>query len=181
MPLPLRRIVTGHDAAGRSVIVSDGPTPNTFGPAGDPVLINFWATFQVPADPRDPTDPAAGPIALHSSGGGATFRFFRVPPEASFAHLSDAQRRQATAAYYAQVGAADAYDPAGRHPGFHRTHSVDFIVLLDGEVTLMLDATETDMKPFDVVIQRGTSHAWVNRGERSALMMAVLLDGGDID
>lgn len=181
MPLPLRRIVTGDDAAGRSVIVSDGPTPNTFGPPGDPVLINFWATFQSPPDLRDSADPAAGPIALHSGRGGATFRFFRVPPETAFAHLSDAERRQGTAAYYAQVGAADAYDPTGRHPAFHRTRSVDFIVLLEGEVTLMLDDAETDLKPFDVVVQRGTSHAWVNRGERTALMMAVLLDAGEVD
>ncbi len=172
----MRRIVTGHNAAGRSVIVADGPTPNTFGPPGDPYLINFWATACAPARLSDPADPADGEIALHSTNGGATFRFFRVPPETSFSHLSDAERRQGSAEYYARIGAADAYDPAARHPGFHRTRSIDFIVLLEGEVTLMLDDDETVMKPFDVVIQRGTNHSWVNRGERTALLMAVLID-----
>lgn len=172
----MRRIVTGHNAAGRSVIVSDGPTPNTFGPPDDPYLINFWATSSAPAKLSDPTDPADGEITLHSANGGATFRFFRVPPESAFSHLSDAERRKGSAEYFARIGAAGAYDPTARHPGFHCTHSVDFIVLLEGEVTLMLDDEEAVMKPFDVVIQRGTNHSWVNHGERTALMMAVLLD-----
>jgi mannose-6-phosphate isomerase-like protein (cupin superfamily) len=177
MSVGMRRIVTGVDAQGRSFVVSDGPTPNLFGPPGEPYLINFWATKSAPADYRDPADPAEGEIPLHPSNGGATFRFFRVPPESAFAHLTDEQRRTAAAAYYAQVGAADAYVPEGRHPGFHRTESVDFIVLLEGEVTLMLDDGEVAMKPFDVVIQRGSNHSWVNYGEKTALMMAVLVDG----
>lgn len=172
-----RRIVTGLNAAGRSVAVSDGPTPNLFGPPGEPYLINFWATKGAPADYQDPADPADGEIPLHPCPGGATFRFFRVPPESAFAHLSDEQRRAGSAAYYAAVGAPDAYVVDGRHPGFHRTRSVDFIVLLEGEVTLMLDEAEVRMKPFDVVVQRGTSHSWVNHGETTALMMAVLVDG----
>lgn len=80
-----------------------------------------------------------------------------------------------------QESATRDFRSTGRHPGFHRTYSVDFIALLDGEVTLMLDDAETDMKPFDVVIRRGTNHAWVNRGERTALMLAVLLNAGDVD
>ena len=172
-----RRIVTGHDAHGRSVVVSDGPTPNVFGPAGEPYLINFWATRRAPADYRDPADPAEGDIPLHPQGGGVTFRFFRVPPESDFSDQSEEERRARAAAYYARVGAAEAHLPHGRHSGFHRTESVDFIVLLEGEVTLMLDDADVPMKPFDVVVQRGTSHAWVNYGTTAALMMAVLVDG----
>lgn len=176
MSIPTRRIVTGHDANGRSVVVSDGPTPNVFGPRGEPYLINFWATRRSPAELADPIDPAAGDFPLHPSGGGASFRFFRVPPESAFGHLSEAQRRAGAAAYYAQVGAAEAHVPDARHSGFHRTRSVDFIVLLEGEVTLMLDEGDVTMQPFDVVIQRGTSHAWVNYGQSTALLMAVLVD-----
>jgi hypothetical protein len=173
----MRRMVTGRDAPGRSVVISDGPTPNIFGPASDPGLINFWATFQSPADYLDPADPAEGDIPLHPAPAGVTFRFFRVPPESQFAHLEDAVRREGAARYYAKVGAAGAHVPDGRHPGFHRTESVDFIVLLEGEVTLMLDEDERTMKPFDVVIQRGTNHAWVNYGTTTALMLAVLVEG----
>ena len=172
-----RRIVTGHDAEGRSRVISDGPTPNVFGPPGEPYLVNFWATRTAPADYSDPADPAEGDIPLHPSGGGTTFRFFRVPPEAAFAHLTEAERRSGAAAYYEAVGAGEAYVPGGRRSGFHRTQSVDFIVLLEGEVTLMLDTGEARLRPFDVVVQRGTSHAWVNTGQTTALMMAVLVDG----
>lgn len=177
MTIPTRRIVTGLDETGRSVILSDGPTPNLFGPAGAPYLINFWATQGSPAKYADPDDPASRPIALHPAPGGVVFRFFRVPPESAFAHQTPEQRRAAASAYYAEVGAADAHIWDGRHPGFHRTQTVDFIVLLEGEVTLLVDEGEVRMRPFDVVIQRGTNHAWVNYGEATALMMAVLVDG----
>jgi uncharacterized cupin superfamily protein len=63
-----------------------------------------------------------------------------------------------------------------RHPGMHKTRTIDYIVLLSGEVTLMLDKGEVDLKPFDVVVQRGTNHAWVNRGKEVARAAFVLLD-----
>jgi hypothetical protein len=176
MNLPTRRIVTGVDADGASIVVSDGPTPNMFGPAGSPYLINFWATRSTPADYTDPQDPAAGPIPLHPAPGGVTFRFFRIPPESDFAHLTDEQRRAGAKIYHDRVGAPEAYIPDGRHPGFHKTESVDFIVLLEGEVTLLLDKADVPMKPFDVVVQRGASHSWVNYGDTPALLMAVLVD-----
>jgi quercetin dioxygenase-like cupin family protein len=58
----------------------------------------------------------------------------------------------------------------------HKTKSVDYIILLSGEVTMLLDEGEVDLKPFDVVIQRGTNHAWVNRGAEPALLAAILID-----
>ncbi|WP_312166785.1 cupin domain-containing protein [Phenylobacterium sp.] len=166
-----RRVVTGHDSQGRSIIAQDGPAANLFGPAQAPYLINFWATRA----PSGMDDPAEGDIPLAPAPGGATFRFFRVPPESASAHLDEVEQRRRTSAYYAQVGAADAH-VEGRHPGFHRTASVDYIVLLEGEVSLLVDEGEVGLRPFDVVVQRGTSHAWVNRGESPALMMAVLVD-----
>jgi uncharacterized cupin superfamily protein len=57
----------------------------------------------------------------------------------------------------------------------HKTPSVDYIILLSGEITLVLDDGEVDLKPFDAVVQRGTNHAWVNRGSEPALLMAVLV------
>jgi quercetin dioxygenase-like cupin family protein len=63
-----------------------------------------------------------------------------------------------------------------RHPGMHKTRTIDYVVLLSGEVTLLLDKREVDLKPFDVVVQRGTSHAWVNKGKEPALIAAALID-----
>ena len=59
----------------------------------------------------------------------------------------------------------------------HKTETVDYIILLKGDVTLILDDEEIDIKPFDVVVQRGTNHAWVNNGTEPALLIAVLIDG----
>ena len=58
----------------------------------------------------------------------------------------------------------------------HKTETIDYIILLKGDVTLILDEEEIDMKPFDVVVQRGTNHAWVNNGTEPALLIAVLID-----
>ena len=58
----------------------------------------------------------------------------------------------------------------------HKTETVDYIILLKGDVTLILDEEEIDIKPFDVVVQRGTNHAWVNNGTEPALLIAVLID-----
>ena len=172
---PNRRIVTGINKDGRHVVISDGPTPNVYGDPADPILINFWSTSQMPVDYRDPTDPAAGTMPLHPPPMGSMFRFFRVPPESRMAHLSAEERDRIVGAYYASVGAAHAHIPGARHAGFHRTESVDYIILLQGEVTLMLDDEDVPMQPFDVVIQRGTNHSWVNYGDETATLMAVLL------
>jgi quercetin dioxygenase-like cupin family protein len=64
----------------------------------------------------------------------------------------------------------------GRHPSMHRTDTLDYIVLLQGEVTALLDIGEVTMRPFDVLIQRGTNHGWVNHGSEPALLVAVLID-----
>ena len=58
----------------------------------------------------------------------------------------------------------------------HKTNTIDYIILLKGDVTLLLDEEEVDLKPFDVVVQRGTNHAWVNNGTDTALFIAVLID-----
>ena len=118
MAFPNRRIVTGHDADGRSVVVADGPTPNLYGAPNDPILINFWATRS------GNDDPALAPMALSPAHGGATFRFFRIHPERDYAHLPPAVREAQVAEYYAAVGSADAHVAGARHPGMHRTDSV---------------------------------------------------------
>ena len=58
----------------------------------------------------------------------------------------------------------------------HKTKTIDYIILLDGDVTLLLDEDEVRLKPFNVVVQRGTNHAWVNNGDEPALLIAVLID-----
>ena len=74
------------------------------------------------------------------------------------------------------MDAAHCRPDTSRHPAMHKTRTIDYVVLLAGEVTLLLDQGEVDLKPFDVVVQRGTNHAWVNKGKEPALIAAVLID-----
>ena len=82
----------------------------------------------------------------------------------------------ATAEAFKKMGAAHHQVDTTRHPAMHKTNTIDYIILLKGDVTLLLDEEEVDLKPFDVVVQRGTNHAWVNNGTDTALFIAVLID-----
>ena len=168
-----RRIVTGHDANGRSVVISDAPSENRNGS-----LINFWTTFETPA-PIDAPDPMGKPITLHPTEGGVHFRYFQIPPESAFEGMSRDERYAMTRERFVEMGAEHALVDTTRHPAMHKTHTLDYIILLTGEVTLLLDEADVPMKPLDVVIQRGTNHAWLNTGTDTATLMAVLIDGKD--
>jgi len=166
-----RRIVTGHDEAGRSIVVSDAPSNSRNGS-----LINFWTTFETPADLNAP-DPLETTITLHPGPAGVHFRYFQIQPESAYAHISREQRYAETRERFVKMGAEHALVDTTRHPAMHKTHTLDYIILLEGEVTLLLDEADVPMKPFDVVIQRGTNHAWLNTGDGVATLMAVLIDG----
>lgn len=179
MLYPARRIVTGHDAEGRSVILSDALATNlVFNPASpDRGLINFWRTNQSPPSNAGVDDPMAGvPVGLLPPRNGTIFRFFQIAPEKNEAGRTKEEREAGMAAAFAAMGAASARVDTSRHPSMHKTETVDYIILLSGEVTLLLDEGEVAMKPFDVVIQRGTNHGWVNHGDAPALLVAVLID-----
>ena len=77
---------------------------------------------------------------------------------------------------FKKIGAAHHRIDTTKHPAMHKTETIDYIILLKGDVTLILDQEEVDIKPFDVVVQRGTNHAWVNNGSDPALLIAVLID-----
>ena len=166
-----RRIVTGHDAAGRSVIKIDDRGAHGLG-----TLAELWITDATPADNRGEADATDRPVSLAPPTGGTTFRTFRVAPESAAAGMDPEQRAKLVRERFAAMNAADALVDTSRHPAMHKTRTVDYIILLSGRVTLLLDDDEVDLEPFDVVVQRGTNHAWVNRGTEPALLIAVLID-----
>jgi quercetin dioxygenase-like cupin family protein len=90
--------------------------------------------------------------------------------------LSAEENEQIHAERFAAMGASQCRLDTSRHPAMHTTRTVDYIILLSGEVTMLLDKGEVHMKPLDVVIQRGTNHGWVNKGKEPALLVAVLVD-----
>ena len=166
----IRRVVTGHDAHGRSIVVEDAAAANTLG-----TITNIWATAASPA-PVDAGDALDGPPKrLAPLAGGASLRFFEIMPEGEGARTPEAYA--AAKAAYDYMGAGDALVDTTRHPAMHKTETVDYVIVLKGELTLLLDDDERMLKPTDVVIQRGTNHAWVNYGTEPALAVVILMDG----
>ena len=165
MPPQTRRIVTGHDAEGKSMVLIDGPATT----AGA-----YWFTHGAPADNSKSEDAAQLVRKLEPPLGGSIFRFAMIPPENP--NMTAAERERTTAQLFAQMDATHCRTDTSRHPGMHKTRTIDYVVLLSGEVTMLLDKGEVELKPFDVVVQRGTSHAWVNKGKEPALLAAVLID-----
>ena len=173
----LRRVVTGLDAAGSSVIEIDGPPANTLMRGQGGGTGEIWITSAVPADNTQPlSDLAAAEVSLEPPRGGAKLRWFTVAPESP--DLAPEEHEALAAASFAALNAAHARVDTRRHPTMHVTGTVDYVVLLRGTVTLVLDEGETELAPGDVVVQRGTNHAWVNRGSETALLLAVLIDAG---
>lgn len=170
----LRRVVTGHNREGRSVIEYDGPPANVI-EADGAGLAEIWIADRVPADTSTKTDLAREEIRLEPPAGGVKLRWFAIAPESE--GMSAEEREAGAALGFAAVHASHARVDTARHPMMHKTKTLDYIILLKGEVTLLLDEGETDLKPGDVVVQRATNHAWVNRGSQPALLIAVLIDG----
>lgn len=169
----IRRIVTGHDPEGRSTVALEGLAASRLGSNRGGVT-EIWNTDQQSVDSRDAIDRAAPPFALLPARGGTKFLFFSVPPQQPG---SDPEQEKAQAAAAFSAYRADGARPdVSRSPWMHKTGTVDYIVVLSGEVTMLLDREERDLKPFDVVVQRGTNHAWINRGKAPALLIAILID-----
>ena len=169
----MRRIITGHNQEGRSIITLDGPPARSIGEdVGG--LFEIWNTDGDIIDTTDSIDRADSDIVLSPPNNGSKFRYFQInpTPEGVPADLIEA----ATAEAFEKMGAAHHRVDTTRHPAMHKTKTIDYIILLKGDVTLLLDNEEVDLKPFDVVVQRGTNHAWVNNGNDPALFIAVLID-----
>ena len=175
----IRRVVTGHDASGKAVVLSDGPVPTVHSNPIRPGQLSFevWKTnaMPVPIDAAQP-EPTAGARSLRPPPHGTLFRISVVPPESEETRkLTPEQARD----LFRKSGAGEAstFGSGGRHPMMHRTETVDYAVVLEGEIMLLLDDEDVQLKAGDVVIQRGTSHAWSNRSGKNVKMLYVLIDG----
>jgi mannose-6-phosphate isomerase-like protein (cupin superfamily) len=147
----IRRIVTGSDAQGRSYVASDGAPPGAAGYG------ELWLAGG--GDPLAPAPSAGGPpVRLEPPPGGSAWRVFDLPPD------------EVVAAYLASQNV-----PEVEASGFHRTDTLDYVMVLDGEVTLELDRGEVALGPGDCVVQRATRHAWRNRSGRPVRLAVVMI------
>jgi len=169
----MRRVVTGHDKNGKSIVVLDGPPARSIGEdVGG--LFELWNTDGNTINTQDNIDRADDEIILSPPSNGSKFRYFQINPTPEGIPMDIMQDIAADA--FEKIGAAHHRIDTTKHPAMHKTETIDYIILLKGDVTLILDQEEVDIKPFDVVVQRGTNHAWVNNGSDPALLIAVLID-----
>jgi hypothetical protein len=174
MPKPIRRVVTGHNAAGRSVFIMDAPAPHVYHRSpGSAVVTELWETRTMPADNGDDAEATDHPFQLAPPKNGTVFRVIEYPSDRQ--RLAALERERASADDGSGRGAAfDRGSP--RHPGFHKTNSVDYAIVLSGEIYALMDEGEVLLKAGDVLVQRGTNHAWSNRTDESAYVAFVLID-----
>lgn len=175
----VRRIVTGHDGEGRAVVLSDGAPPHVTRPPQQPGLA-FHEIWNTRGSPAPVTASESEPTDLHRDTAppakGTIIRVVDIPPEGRDGPNFD---KETARALFEKVGLAEnaEHTVSGRHPLMHRTESTDYGIVLDGEIVLLLDDDEAPLKTGDIVVQRGTIHAWANRSNRITRMLFVLTDG----
>ncbi len=170
----LRRVITGNDNYNKSIIIVDGPPSATSGNLDIGGLFEIWQDAASGAiDPQASSDLGPDRSRLSPDSGCVKVRWFIInplDPDVS-AETASALTRQRFAAFGAESHLRD----QSIHPAMHQTETLDVICLLQGDVSLVLDTGETRIRPGQVVIQRGTSHAWRAHGE-PAILLAVLID-----
>ncbi|MFT3864308.1 MAG: cupin domain-containing protein [Solirubrobacterales bacterium] len=171
-----RRVVTGHDAEGRPRIVGDDPLPRFVERAAIPGMADgvVWATPAVPGGPFDGADPTPGLSPLLPPAGETRFNTVTFPPDSVFA-AADFDPAAAAAENAAVIPElTPLMDP--ENPGMHRTPTVDYVIVLEGEVVLEMEGgEEAVLRQGDFVIQNATRHAWRNRSERPATLAVVMI------
>ena len=175
---PIHRVVTGHDDDGRAVVASDGPLATVVELKGieGVVFHEVWSTAATPAVIDNGPDPTLGPLLLPPPRHGTRIRFVDIPPDTPELLARSAADMQAGFREIGDAGASTANDQAP-HPLMHRTETVDYGVVIEGELTLVLDKQEVPLTAGSVVVQRGTNHAWANRSGKPCRMLFVLVDG----
>jgi mannose-6-phosphate isomerase-like protein (cupin superfamily) len=165
----VRRVVTGH-RGGKAVLLFDSAAPNQkLRQASGLVSTLIWVTDESPADISARADRAEREIGVPPPPAGTIFRVVDFPPE------SAGRSREAI---LKEMGVAD--EGGARHAVMHRTRSIDYAVVLEGEIDMLLDDSEVRLKAGDVLVQQGTNHAWVNRGDRPCRIAFVLIDAKEI-
>jgi len=174
---PIHRVVTGHDADGKAIIVSNGPLPTVVELEAIPGMIfhEVWETRESPALVDSGPDPTTGPMLHSAPKGGTRIRFVDLPPDETY--LEDAASRMEK--LFDEVNGPEAMTgkPNSPHPMMHRSEAIDYGIVIEGEITLVLEDSEVALKPGSVVVQRGTDHAWANRSGKPCRMVFIQIDG----
>lgn len=172
----VRRVVTTHDAQGKSTFLMDGYAPNVLEMASMPglALTDLWETTGAPASNAGDADAAARPVRLEPRRNGTILRIVEFPPDAQWRASADVR------AAFDSIGAAHAPDRSSADPLMHKTATLDYIIVLKGEIYAILDRGETLLKAGDILVQRGTNHSWSVRGHEPCIVAAVLVSAAPL-
>ena len=168
----VRRVLTGHDSEGQSTIMADGFAPNVKEMASMPglALTDLWETSGAPADNDGHADAAARPVRLEPPKNGTILRVVEFPPDAQWRNRADSR------AAFKSIGAAHAPDKSSSDPMMHRTSTVDYAIVLKGEIHAVMEKGETLLRAGDILVQRGTNHSWSVRGNEPCMVAFVLVN-----
>lgn len=173
----VRRLVTGLDSDGKSIIESDAPSPHVtkLNDTGSFVCADIWRTGASPSPARSP-DALTTPTILAPTPGGTVVRVMRFPPEREMKgrggentfEEGDVSGLEAVAGQDTSI-----------HPMMHKTRSVDYAIVLSGQIWAIMERGEALMQAGDVLVQRATSHSWANRSDEPCVIAFVLVDAED--
>lgn len=181
MLLPIRRVVTGLDSNGRSIIVSDGPAQQVempFWPGSG--VTTPWSTSGAPASNLDDELGKELKSFPDAGSGGVSLMIMQIPPMSDLEKMTPEQRAAATVAPADFMPEAMNIDTSKSH-GMHATDTIDLLIMLKGELTCIVDDGEVTLKPFDTLIQRGVNHGWENRGTEVALIASAVIDAAPLE
>jgi hypothetical protein len=172
----VRRVLTGHDADGKSIFIADGPAPNIKKMTALPglALTDLWETKGAPARNGGSDDAADRPVRLEPPPNGTILRIVEFPPDSAWRGRTDGR------AGFDSIGAGGVQDAHSSDPMMHKTATVDYIIVLKGEIYAIMDKGETLLKPGDILVQRGTNHSWSVRGNEPCIIAAVLVSAASL-
>lgn len=170
---PIHRVITGHDDKGRSLILfEDAGTNNVVIDSwpGGLKITELWVTNEAPASLDFDTDRGTRPLQHDPENGGTIFRWIEFPPESEGDSID-------ASAIFTDLGSDNkpTGEMAQKHFSMHRTDSIDYLVVVSGEMWMVMDEGEVLLRPGSCVVQQGTSHAWVNRSGQPCVLAAILV------
>lgn len=172
MSIRQRRVVTGHNEDGMSTILFDDMGTNvTHIPSWEGLYVTeLWVTSEMPVDNNGGEDRALRPMKHDPDPSGTIFRLVEIPPES--------KTKFNAKGIFTELGSSNKPTEADseRHPTMHKTNSVDYLVVISGEMIMEMEEGSTVLRQGDCIVQRGTNHAWVNRSSEPCLIAAVLVD-----
>ena len=168
---PVRRIVTIDQEDGTSTAIQDGPSPDVRTDPARPgyASTRIWVTDSTPAKIKGVRETLHLPHTIEPAPRGSVCRIVTFPPDDTYVGKVGAHEVQA---FFEAMGSpgASTYSPQAPHPYMQKTRTLDFCLILEGEITLVLDTEEVHLQAGDTVIQRGTNHSWSNRSNRPCVI-----------